>query len=236
MSYHTDRGIMPNPLLTSQNQRQQKSYLSSPLSKDRPIHVMPPRFSPSDACFRHPLPNSPSHGFVTPSSSNAGPLNFIQTQGFVSFTPSTNTVLPDKWSVSYSYVKQEPCFDESQKSDYFSSDHSQTVEFDTRLPSNTSNITHGPQSFPCPLCQNQFTTESQISDHVRSVHGKCICVPCNKVFNSNASLSYHRNVKHGNKGHLKCEMCGKNFGHKQHMRSHMFNVHKIDPQLNMTYN
>jgi hypothetical protein len=53
-----------------------------------------------------------------------------------------------------------------------------------------------------------------------------MCVACNKVFNSFASLCYHRNVKHGHSTHLKCDLCGKFFGHKQHMRSHMTSVHK----------
>ena len=80
-------------------------------------------------------------------------------------------------------------------------------------------------SFCCPMCQYTFSVDTQLSDHVRTVHKKSMCVACNKVFNSFASLCYHRNVKHGHSNHLKCGICGKFFGHKQHMRTHMINVH-----------
>lgn len=81
-------------------------------------------------------------------------------------------------------------------------------------------------NFCCPLCQYSVPNENQLSDHMRAVHKKSMCISCNKVFNSFASLCYHRNVKHGHSDHLKCEICGKFFGHKQHMRSHMTSVHK----------
>lgn len=79
----------------------------------------------------------------------------------------------------------------------------------------------------CPVCQYTVPAGTQLSDHVRTVHKKSMCVACNKVFNSFASLCYHRNVKHGHSNHLKCGVCGKFFGHKQHMRTHMINVHNF---------
>ena len=100
--------------------------------------------------------------------------------------------------------------------------HPRPQSAETMTPQPFRNVVDG---FCCPVCRYTFCADTQLSDHVRAVHKKSMCVACNKVFNSFASLCYHRNVKHGHSNHLKCGVCGKFFGHKQHMRTHMINVH-----------
>ncbi|KAL8579087.1 hypothetical protein ACOMHN_036026 [Nucella lapillus] len=57
------------------------------------------------------------------------------------------------------------------------------------------------------------------------------CSECDKVFRSQQALSYHRNAKHSCRDDLKCPLCGRMLGHKQHKNYHMKHVHNVDASI-----
>lgn len=83
-------------------------------------------------------------------------------------------------------------------------------------------------SFPlrCAPCGEAFSSNTELYDHMRTVHKVYYCVQCSQGFNSSANLCYHRNKLHRQNTDLQCMYCGKFFGHKQNLRLHITKAHK----------
>lgn len=76
--------------------------------------------------------------------------------------------------------------------------------------------------FPCPICDNMFTSLSQLNKHARIEHEqvqKFKCKVCDKEFNRLNHLKRH-NLSHSETKPYDCDVCAKSFARKDHLTQH----------------
>ena len=85
------------------------------------------------------------------------------------------------------------------------------------------------QKFVCPLCKNQYLTYTSVCDHMKIKHlGRysVFCNICGKGFQRRAHLRGHM-VVHGQATMFECTICGSKYAHKTSLRYHERLVHGI---------
>uniref|UniRef100_A0A8D8VM94 Zinc finger protein 808 n=1 Tax=Cacopsylla melanoneura TaxID=428564 RepID=A0A8D8VM94_9HEMI len=88
-------------------------------------------------------------------------------------------------------------------------------------------------SYPCTECSETFLHYKTMIRHKRMKHGNALkCKFCLKVFSDNADLNRHIIVHSGKvcnhtstEKPFYCDLCGKKFSRKDHMRDHIRSVH-----------
>ena len=75
--------------------------------------------------------------------------------------------------------------------------------------------------FPCSVCGEKFSHQSDLSFHKRVHSGERLykCDVCNRTFSRSYNLATHKKV-HTRKGLLKCEECGRTFLRSNHLTNH----------------
>ena len=82
--------------------------------------------------------------------------------------------------------------------------------------------------FPCDLCGALFNSEKNIRAHKRRKHpdGSCLkCTKCDFTCVSERDLRNHRKRKHDRRSKVQCEYCGRYFGDRLQLKTHIL-VHK----------
>jgi len=92
-----------------------------------------------------------------------------------------------------------------------------------------SDIKRKKKSFPCPMCDKDFTQECFLNVHIVSDHVGIKphkCDICGASFPHSRNLKVHiKTVHEGNKPH-KCEICGNRFAEKGKLTRHIASVHE----------
>jgi len=78
--------------------------------------------------------------------------------------------------------------------------------------------------FVCDRCNKRFRRKNDLTTHITNVHLKVKhpCTECDAVLSSTISLKQHIRMKHSgvSETHV-CNVCGKNFTHKQYLDKHL---------------
>ena len=88
--------------------------------------------------------------------------------------------------------------------------------------------------FHCPSCPAKFMEKFQLSIHMSQNHGDRMpfhCQLCGKGYLSNRGLSHHMSSIHKGK-QFECPVCNRKMNRKDHMRTHIRQVHKSDQCFN----
>ena len=82
--------------------------------------------------------------------------------------------------------------------------------------------------YACSLCDNLFTSVSNLEFHLRCFHGEsaaCRCLDCDHIFRSESDLSIHIKDHHRTNQSLRCQRCEQNFLTVHDMDNHLCNGH-----------
>lgn len=88
----------------------------------------------------------------------------------------------------------------------------------------------GDKPYKCNLCPRTFSLLNQLGYHMSKEHNEekpYVCNLCNKTYCAYATYKNHMDRHTGKWKKHKCEICGKRLAH---IKSHMQNIHKIQPE------
>ena len=83
-----------------------------------------------------------------------------------------------------------------------------SISFD-KSPSSSADPFSAISTLHCGLCGSDFDTESEMSNHIKSVH-EIMCSLCSKILYDKFDLDIHMNT-HTTPEDIKCKFCGSNF-------------------------
>ncbi|XP_055603054.1 zinc finger protein 26-like [Uranotaenia lowii] len=91
---------------------------------------------------------------------------------------------------------------------------------------------HSGDSYPykkCPDCKAQFTTEFNLTMHIKSVHQASFhCKICDKRFPNKTRLTDHLARVHEKHHRHRCEICGKGLANNHILRRHRRTMHGLE--------
>ena len=93
-----------------------------------------------------------------------------------------------------------------------------SISFD-ESPSSSADPFSAISTLHCRLCGSDFDTESEMSNHIKSVH-EITCPLCSKILYDKFDLDMHMNT-HTTPEDIKCKFCGSNFLTDADLRLHL---------------
>ena len=120
-----------------------------------------------------------------------------------------------------------------QKSDYLPQEKTEpekTIKNDPLSQENclsqSENSSKSNESIKCSYCQSKFSKESDLKNHMESVHFMKKCPVCNESIETKVKLEKHIESNHEGLKPFKCLKCNATFTRDKNLRDHNRRVHE----------
>jgi len=120
--------------------------------------------------------------------------------------------------------RQHPIFNEEKKRLCSICGHPTTSPYSLKLHIRVQHFKTDP--FPCKLCKKTFPLKENLTQHIKLTHTfntekNYLCDKCDKKFEKNRHLLYHKRNAHAPGGQFKCKYCGKIMKYENSLRRHL---------------